>query len=247
MSDYEPMKLLLFLLAMLPSIAFGQSPPQPGFFSAVQMLWFDSEFNADAELAPRVVFGFDDVVGWRARYWSYDHAASMNHPIVGNSWGFDRTVRLDFDVIDLEAMTHVRHEHSDLLLSGGARIAHIDYNFFQLNRGLANGNYEENTWNSWQKNDPCGVTFAAEGRTLVVTNFSAIYGGRVSALKNFFVPEGFAGVEVQLGRAFTRLSVEIQEWDQRTRTGINGAGQNNFGDGQNYGFTGYGFDLGWTY
>jgi hypothetical protein len=49
---------------------------------------------------------------------------------VGSSTGFDRTIRLDFDVTDFEALTHVRHEYSDILFSGGARIGHIDYNSY---------------------------------------------------------------------------------------------------------------------
>jgi hypothetical protein len=249
----------LFTLALLSlaAMARAQSPPQPGFFADVQMLWFESEFNDDYELAPRFVLGYDDVVGARLRYWGYDHAGFLHRPIVGSSTGFDRTIRLDFDVTDIEALTHVRHEYSDILFSGGARLGHVDYNFYQLSRSILDveeGTIITNTNAGGYKMDLGGVTFAAEGRTLIFSSLSAVYGGRLSMLKvvdgglsrneTFFVPEGFAGLEAQFGRAFTRVSMEFQEWNSRVRTGT--AMLNNPAS-QDFGFTGYGFDVGWVF
>jgi hypothetical protein len=173
---------------------------------------------------------------------------------VGSSTGFDRTIRLDFDVTDIEALTHVRHEYSDILFSGGARIGHIDYNFYQVSRSPVNGDIVSSTTGGGYKMDLGGVTFAAEGRTLIFSSLSAVYGGRLSMLKvvdgglsrneTFFVPEGFAGLEAQFGRAFTRVSMEFQEWNSRVRTGT--AMLNN-PTSQDFGFTGYGFDVGWVF
>ena len=50
------------------------------------------------------------------------------------------------------------------------------------------------------------------------------------------VGEAFAGIETHFGRAFTRISIEFQNWEC---PGIPGVG--------NIDFTGYGFDLGYSF
>jgi hypothetical protein len=250
-------RIVVLAFPMLAAAAaWAQSPPQPGFFADLQMLWFDSEYNPERALAPRIVLGYDDVVGARVRYWGYDEASTLIVPIVGNSPGFDRSHRLDFDVIDLEALTHLRLNHSDFLFAGGARLAHIDHNQYNVMR-LPNGDQVIESGND-EKTDAAGATFAGEGRTNLVSAVSAVYGGRLSVLQGDWqtgtsfreelttVTEAFAGAEVKFGRAFTRLTVEFQNWDGKARSGLYGF--NNPGaDGHDFTFTGYGFDVGWVF
>jgi hypothetical protein len=235
-----------FLALLLASAASAQTAPQPGFFVNMQNLWFDSEYATDFEYAPRFMLGYDDIVGARMRYWSFDHASQYS---VSNNGGSIR--RLDFDVIDLEATTRV----GDILLSGGARIAHIDYNRHLFDPGQ--------TIDEHEKTDLGGVTIAGEGRTNLVSVVAAVYGGRLSILQGdwsgdrtngtnddlnlqnetFVVPEAFAGLEARFTQFFTRFTVELQEWNGRARAGD----FNQSPGGHDFGFTGYGFDLGWVF
>lgn len=65
---------------------------------------------------------------------------------------------LDFDVIDLEAATHIRWEYTDFQFAGGARIAHIDHaTHYPLNQPAPATAFEEATLG--------GITAAGEGRT----------------------------------------------------------------------------------
>src|SRR5829696_2681060 len=105
-------RILMIALVLAASTARAQNPPQPGFFVDAQLLKFNSDIRESYELSPRYVFGYDDVLGARVRYWGYDHNTQWQEGIATN------TNRLDFDVIDLEATTHVRYEGSDFLFAG---------------------------------------------------------------------------------------------------------------------------------
>jgi hypothetical protein len=244
----------LALIALAASTAWAQNPPQPGFFVDNQVLWFDSRLTDDFELAPRLVFGYDDAIGARVRYWSYDEGT---FEIFGGGTLQERN-RLDFDVIDLEATTHLRREGHDFLFAGGARIAHIDRNNNTIGVLSNTTTFEKTTMG--------GVTLAAEGRTSIFAAESwgtaFVYGGRLSLLhgdwegdnsdtmtpdtglnvqnERFIVPEVFTGVELHYGNVFTRMRVEMQDWQggaTETFTTVN----------HNFGFTGYGVDLGVTF
>jgi hypothetical protein len=168
-------------------------------------------------------------------------------------------------VIDVEATTHIRREWSDFLLSGGARLAHIDHNRVETNSVYIGPTLHSETFSSYEKTDLGGVTLAAEGRTSLLPIASILYGGRLSMLQGdwqgdlsttwwgtdpaynlqnetFIVPEVFTGVEMRLGRAFTRLSIEFQDWQGRVRSGPDGST-----GGHDFGFTGYGVDLGYSF
>lgn len=252
-------RTFVMAVMLLASTAHAQSTPTPGFFADAQVLWFDSEYNSDFELAPRFILGYDNDLGARVRYWTYDHDSFLNVPIVGASSGFDRTQRLAFDVIDLEGLTHIRWESSDVLVSGGARIAVIDHDVSQTNRNVIGNQIIEETYNATEGATFGGLTFAADGRTRIFSTISAVYGGRLSILQGdwsgrreagllpsanmknetMLVPEVYAGIEATLGRYFTRFGIEFQEWNGRGR-----AGEAMATGGHDFGFTGYGFDLG---
>jgi hypothetical protein len=249
---------LLALLLSASSVQ-AQNPPQSGFYFDTQFLWFDSPlqdeyFNSGhfdtgglVELAPRFILGYDDAVGARVRWWTFDRSVGLT-----NSNALVADTRLAFNVVDLEATTHVRSAGTDFLLSGGARIADIEFDQYLAAFDWAN--YERTTMG--------GLTLAAEGRTGLFANelwgMSFVYGGRLSLLKGdwqgdyevtpgfdiplntqnetFIATEVFTGVEAHYGRAFTRLSVEMQDWR---------------GDaepiGHNFGLTGLGFDVGYSF
>ncbi len=237
------MRAALLLSAwLLASAAFAQNPPLPGFYAETQFLWFDSLIAARNKIAPRYVIGYDDTLGARVRYWGYDHGSKYRDSIPGS----DPDYRLNFDVVDLEATTHFKFEGFDFLFAGGARIADIDWNI----------NFPPSPSSSYDHGELSGLTFAGEGRTDLfrsdVWGAALVYGGRLSLLtgdyegfgglpftthnERFTVPEAFAGVEANYGRAFTRLRAEMQDW---RGSGVNYP--------HAYGFTGYGFDLGFSY
>ena len=226
------------------SAAHAQNPVEPGFFVDTQVLWFDSEITGDFELAPRFIAGYDNTVGMRVRYWTYDHAAEVHRNHLTHQ-------RLDFDVIDLEATTHIRWEYTDFQFAGGARIAHIDHTTYRpLSQPVPETDFEKTTMG--------GITAAGEGRTHLfrtdVCGAAFVYGGRLSMLQGdwegnpgaasynvqndrFIVPEVFTGVEAHYGQVFARMTVEMQEWKGRD-VGL---------ASRNYGFTGYGVNLGYSF
>lgn len=223
------------LMALLASTSAAQNSPQPGLYADIQMLWFDSPIRDEnlgsdvrddsglTEFAPRFIIGYDDDLGARIRWWTFER----NTTLLGGSFT-STDVRQTFDVVDLEATTHVRWAASDILLSGGARIAHIDR--FEHYLG---GNFDIE-----QKATLYGITLAGEGRTKIYAHdlwgAAFVYGGRFSVLEGdwggsmsrsvfimpppfpqnerFIVPEVFTGLEGNYGRAFTRLTVEMQDW-----------------------------------
>jgi hypothetical protein len=252
--------IVLALVVLVAEPAWAQNPPEPGFFADLQMLWFDSPIRGDdyvgtsntaqdaggfVEFAPRLIMGYDDTIGARVRWWTYDRSTVIDSPAF-----LAENKRLNFDVVDLEATTRVRYGGSDLLFAGGARIASIETDtvFPETDRMI----HEEAGLG--------GVTFAAEGRTGIFSNdiwgVSAVYGGRLSLLKaewdgqatsafyhqdtnntRYNVSEAFAGVEARYRRAFSRITVEMQDWEG-DRRGL---------PHHNYGFTGFGFDVGWSF
>jgi hypothetical protein len=178
----------------------------------------------------------------------YDHEAEWRGGIPGT----DTDRRLDFDVVDLEATTHIKHVWSDFQFAGGVRIASIESRIYSLPFDFT----------ARESTTLAGVTMAGNGRTPIAVNdtwgVAFIYGGRLSLLQGdwdgelsnnpnfqpalnmqnerFIVPEVSTGVEVNYGRTFTRLSVEMQDWRGNAYDGST--------LGHKFGFTGCGFDLG---
>jgi hypothetical protein len=254
--------VLLALALLVASTARAQNPPQPGFFVDMQFLWFDSpivtdfhdsqQFNGTlfrdepglVEFAPRLIAGYDDVLGARVRWWTFDRATMIHGSgVVSNE-------QFNFDVIDLEATTHLRRDDFDFLLAGGARLASIERNVV----------YFEEWQTTHEQGQFGGLTLAGEGRASIYANdtwgASLIGGARLSMLKGgwtgesfsasfrpdwlndrYTVPELFAGIEAHYGRAFSRLTVEMQDW----RGSDIGAFRHD------YDLTGFGFDLGWSF
>src|SRR5262245_19160361 len=215
---------VVMLVLALVATAHAQSPPTPGFYGDVQFLWFDSPIQSlygvqdegvFNEFAPRFILGYNDTVGARVRWWTYDRSTMLYDADSGGPL----KMSLSFDVVDLEATTHLRYASSDFLFSGGARIAVVEQTQHWINQDI--GGFEETTMG--------GLTFAGEGRTNICASecwgISAVYGGRLSLLEadwngdywtfhsptwppihiqneRFIVPEVFAGVEAHYGRAF---------------------------------------------
>lgn len=258
-------KAALLALLLTTAAAQAQNPPQPGFYFDTQVLWFDSPItdfhngsnaadeSGQIELAPRFILGYDgDGIGARVRWWTFDRTARIYSPAI-----LEADTTLTVDVVDLEATTHIRGETSDFLLSGGARIA-----AFGIDEHLV---IQDVT--TFEKAVLGGVTLGGEGRTSIFANdlwgTAFIYGGRLSLLQGdwegdrpytpfvdtelnlqnerFIVPEVFTGIEAHYGRAFTRLTVELQQWEGKEYDTYGGI------VGHNFGFTGFGFDMGYSF
>jgi hypothetical protein len=116
------------------------------------------------EFSPRFVVGFTDLgpLDGRVRYWIYGRETRR---LPGGS------IRLEFDVLDLETTHYVGGRRSEVLLAAGVRFAHLE---FEDVNGAAAGS------------DQVGLTFAADGRTRIQRleqgRVSWIYGGRLSIL-----------------------------------------------------------------
>jgi hypothetical protein len=256
---------VLALVALFASSARAQNPPQPGFYFDTQFLWFESpvrdEFTPPfrprdesgfVELAPRFIIGYDNDFGARVRWWTVDREATIFSVAV---LPYHKTYQLD--VIDLEATTHLQHGSSDFLFSGGARIAELEWHqVFEVDPPGSVADPTEHEEASFG-----GVTLAGEGRTGIYSTeswaTSFIYGGRLSLLDadwtgssgfappffpgggntRYIVPEVFTGIEARYGRAFTRLSFEMQDWRGNVPASVR----------HSFDFTGLGFDLGFSF
>jgi hypothetical protein len=117
------------------------------------------------ELSPRFILGFHELgpVSLRARYWIY----GRNTPLLGGGG----SIRLDLDVLDVEATQRIELRHAELVVAAGARLARIELSDLNGDEAAA---------------DIRGLTFATDGRTALVSHgggiINGIYGGRVSIL-----------------------------------------------------------------
>lgn len=152
----------------------------------------------------------------RVRYWHYDRDSEV--------LGWNGSVGIKFDVLDVEAVHRFAARKSELTLSGGLRLAGIRLHDINL--------WESNT-------DLIGLTLAGDGLTPLGAfpggYFGLVYGGRLSILRgdwngdgdsqfvnrfvgndNVVVNELYAGVE--LARRINALDVhlrllfEMQNW-----------------------------------
>jgi hypothetical protein len=148
----------------------------------------DQPFDYDYEVAPRVWLGFicEDGFGVRGRYWHYDHNANSEKFILLAPPGFDpdftyvyggvdisfdacdSLVGLSFsndlrlDIWDLEVMQEVSLCHWSILLSGGARYAHIRQRAYEV--GYDPGFLDLQVAKASNRFQGVGPTVAAEAR-----------------------------------------------------------------------------------
>jgi hypothetical protein len=205
--------------------AHHQSQEMCHWFADVELNFLRTHLNSGVvgklsekyEFSPRLILGFRkaDMLDARVRFWHYgrDIEALGNGPI-----------RVEFDVVDLEATHEFTGRRSEVLLSAGLRVAGIDITDNDEDRAGA---------------DLLGMTFAAEGRTRLCSFrdglVSWVYGGRLSILggdwgadaghdflpgltqdDNLVVHELLTGIYYAVGhRDFdfhARLGFEMQNW-----------------------------------
>ncbi len=198
---------------------------QPRLYGAADLLFFRTRFTDDVvgklsetyELSPRFTLGVDNLgdLGFRARYWTYGRDTNS---LSGGD------IRLELDVLDLEATHRFAGRRSQVDLSAGIRWAN-----FRLS----------DVENDQSATHPVGLTMAADGLTKCFTDPGGygglVYGGRLSLLAgdwggddnsvfinhhvaddNVLVTELYAGAEIarKLGPAtvHARAVFEIQNW-----------------------------------
>lgn len=134
-------------------------------FDAIPNIPEDSEtveFDWDFEYTPRIEFGYIrpcSGLGWRARYWHFDHGTSAqatdpgtgrievglhDDPDIEISTSNDEFVQathnLKLSVLDLEAMRRRNHSIGELTVSGGLRYVRMDQDyraaFTNINTGI---------------------------------------------------------------------------------------------------------------
>lgn len=198
---------------------------QPHLYGDVDLLFFRTRFTDDAvgklsetyELSPRFTLGVENLgdLGFRARYWMYGRDTNS---LSGGD------IRLELDVLDLEATHRIAGRRSQVDLAAGIRWAN-----FRLS----------DVENDQSATDMIGLTLAADGLTKCIAFSNGycglVYGGRVSLLggdwsgddnsafidhhvgdDNMLVTELYAGAEIarKLGHAnvHARAIFEIQNW-----------------------------------
>jgi hypothetical protein len=207
------------------SASSNDNDSRPHLYGAVDLLFFRPRFTEDAvgklsetyELSPRFTLGVENLsdLGFRARYWLYGRDTNT---LSGGD------IRLELDVLDLEATHRIAGRRSQVDLSAGIRWAN-----FRLS----------DVEDDQSSTDLLGLTMAADGLTKCLTYSGGycglVYGGRVSLLggdwggddgsafvdhrvrdDNMLVTELYAGAEIahKLGPANVRARAifEIQNW-----------------------------------
>jgi hypothetical protein len=199
------------LLLLLSSTAYGQIYSDVDFLATeLQSPVLGTDWDG-FDFTTRIELGYEhNSYGIRARYWRYDESFDFSP---------DVPFGIEFNVIDLEATKRM----GDFLVSGGFRIADESLSITQTEADTTQ----------------FGVTFAAEGNSGLLGGecwgLSAVYGGRISLLQGDWdwhpgisttlqqigrfqndaqqVLEGFAGLEAYYGHAFTRVALEMQNWE----------------------------------
>lgn len=197
------------------------------YYAEYQSLWLRTHVTEDwqgklserYDYSPRIILGYEDCcgTGGRVRYWHYGEDLRIVDPAV---------IRLELDVVDLEATNRIHFRGTDLWLAGGFRYAHwelIDDEDVGVDI------------------DAIGLTAAADVRTALCgsckSQWSYVYGGRLSLLggnwhgdnniidtvvdpavrdDSIFVTELYAGFEYLCCTSrcdlFARLTFEMQNW-----------------------------------
>jgi hypothetical protein len=209
-----------------PVAAAGPQPLQgPHISGDVEFLFYrvhmtDQVFgklSENYEFSPRVTLDFRNIgyIDGRVRYWHYARDTNVNT-------GGD--VRLEWNVLDIEAMHYFEGRRSQLSLSAGIRLADV-----QIDDATGEG----------CGSDMMGLTMAADGLTPVICMTGGycgwVYGGRVSLLggdwggddntillngqfrdDNILVTELYAGAEIarrcRNATVRGRLIFDMQNW-----------------------------------
>lgn len=203
----------------------SQQPEHCRYYGDVEINFLRLHLMEDAigklsekyEFSPRFILGYEGtgVLDGRARYWYY----GRDTRVLGGG-----AVRVEFNVLDLEATQRFAGRRSEVLLAAGVRVARVD---------LTDEDDDE------EGADLVGLTFAADGRTALggfqEGRLAWVYGGRLSILggdwggdsgndfvggrvrdDNVVADELYAGVEYAVCcRDFdlhARLGVEMQNW-----------------------------------
>jgi hypothetical protein len=175
------------------------------------------KLSEDYEFSPRFILGFRNIgpLDGRVRYWHYARDTNVRG-------GGD--IRVEWDVLDLEAVHYFEGRRSQLALAAGIRFADAKL---------------EDTNEADCGSDMVGLTMAADGLTPVLRMQNGycgwVYGGRISILggdwgtdpdsdfilgpfrdDNVFVSELYAGAELArcVGRATVRgrILFDMQNW-----------------------------------
>ncbi len=257
--DYEPMACCTDQCGGCPHCC-GSShcgpphacgPPKKGmFYSEAQLMFLRAHVVEESlgklsekyELTPRFILGYESPSSWgaRARYWSYGRTTQILDD--------DDSLRLDFDVFDIEGTTRFSTERADLLLSCGFRWVDAEIEVD-----------DESV-----RADMPGLTLAADVRALICrrcrSEWSGVFGARWSILgtnwqgdddafieptddDNITVQEIYGGVEY-LRRyrncdIFARAVFEMQNWHSDALS--------NSADTDSIGFVGPGLHVGATF
>ena len=198
-------------------------PKKGMFYSEAQLMFLRAHVLEESlgklsekyEFTPRFILGYESPSGWgaRARYWTYGRTTQILND--------DDSLRLDFDVIDVEGTTRFSTDRADLLLACGFRWVNADI---------------EVDDESVSASMP-GLTVAADVRTRICggcrSQWSGIAGARWSILgcdwegdddalieptsdDNVLVQELYGGVEYvchyRKCDLYARLVFEVQNW-----------------------------------
>ena len=176
------------------------------------------KLSEEYQFSPRIILGLQGAGNFdgRLRYWHYDRNSDVLDA--------DNSVRLRFDVLDIEALHHFAARKSELTLSAGLRLAGI---------------HLTDTAFAKCSTDLIGLTLAGDGMTPLGEfpggHFGLVYGGRLSILggnwggddnsqfvnqqarnDNVLVHELYGGVELarRCGAVdiHARLLFEMQNW-----------------------------------
>ncbi len=209
-----------------PTGSMEEAPGRSRFSADIELMMLRPQIAETAigklsenyQFSPRLILGVAGAGNFdgRLRYWHYDRNSDV--------LGADGSIRLKFDVLDLEALHHFKPGKSDIAVSGGLRLA-----------GIRLTDLESDECNT----ELLGLTMAADGLTPLGEfpggHLGLVYGGRLSILgghwdgdptsqfvdarirnDNVLVNELYGGVELarRLGNfdVRARLLFEMQNW-----------------------------------
>jgi hypothetical protein len=210
-----------------PTVADCPAPQRPKVYGDVEFLFYRVHFtdqvvgklSEEYEFSPRFILGFRNVgpLDGRVRYWHYAHGTNVRGIPNGD-------IRVEWDVLDLEAVHYFEGRRSQLALAAGVRFADAKL---------------EDTNELDCGSDMVGLTMAADGLTPVLRMRNGycgwVYGGRISILggdwgtdvdsdfilgpfrdDNIFVSELYAGAElaccIRGATVRGRILFDMQNW-----------------------------------
>ncbi len=221
-----------------------------GYIGGVEMTWvkphssggvrgarFDIDFGYD--IAPRYWLGFQgsDGLGWRVRYWQFDHRET----VPAGSAALTDSISYDAYLLDAELFDS-RHLGCcwDATVSAGFRYVEFDQErvvFGTTNRVAVEGNQFENSSIGVTVGGELRRSMGAHAAGFISTRASVLMGDEIETqivngnwapvdreLDNvYYIWEAQSGVqwsqELGCGEFFTRAAFEMQIWDNFAGTG----------------------------